>query len=174
MASLSGASARPRRRGAQPDLGGGLLAGDVDGGEAAGGEGGGGLQQQRRLADAGVAADEDRRGRDEAAAEDAVELGDAGGGAGQRRVAGGEVAEGEAAAARAVRAAGALGEAASSTMVFQAPQASQRPDHLAWVAPQAVQAKAGRRPLIGCDIGALHACNSGYAAESRFIFNNSR
>ena len=34
-------------------------------------------------------------------------------------------------------------------MEFQAPQASQRPDHLEWVAPQAVQAKAGRRLLMG-------------------------
>jgi hypothetical protein len=33
-------------------------------------------------------------------------------------------------------------------MEFQAPQASQRPDHLEWVAPQAVQAKAGRRLLM--------------------------
>ncbi len=39
--------------------------------------------------------------------------------------------------------------AGSSTMLFQAPQASQRPAHLAKVAPQAVQAKAGRRALIG-------------------------
>ena len=83
-----GLGGEPERRvgeaeaaGAQADLGGGLLAGDVDGGGAAGGEGGGGLEEQRRLADAGVAADEDRRGGDEAAAEGAVELGDAGEGA---------------------------------------------------------------------------------------------
>ena len=63
----AGAGGEPERRlreaeagGAHPDLGGGLLAGDVDRGRALGGEGGGGLQQQRRLADAGVAADEDR------------------------------------------------------------------------------------------------------------------
>ena len=37
-----------------------------------------GHQQQRRLADAGLAADEHERGRDEPAAEHAVELGDAG------------------------------------------------------------------------------------------------
>ena len=108
-ASRSGASARPRRCGAQADLGGRLLAGDVDGGGAAAGEGGGGLQQQRRLADAGVAADEDGGGRDEAAAEHAVELGDAGEGARQRRLGRGEVAERDAAAAR--RPEGAAGRA---------------------------------------------------------------
>ena len=147
VASLSGACGEAEAGGAHPDLGGGLLAGDVDGGRAAGGEGGGGLQEQRRLADAGVAADEDRRGGDEAAAEDAVELGDAGGGAGERRLGGGEVAERDAAAAGLRR--GRCSARGSSTMVFQAPQASQRPAHLAKVAPQAVQAKAGRRALIG-------------------------
>ena len=39
---------------------------------------GGGLQQQRRFADAGIAADQHRRARHEAAAEHAVELGNAG------------------------------------------------------------------------------------------------
>ena len=86
VASLRGALVRPRRGGAHADLGGGLLAGDVDGGLAAGGEGGGGLQEEGGLADAGVAADEDGGGGDEAAAEDAVELGDAGEGAGEGRL----------------------------------------------------------------------------------------
>ena len=153
-------------RGAQADLGGGLLAGDVDGGRAAGGEGGGGLQQQRRLADAGIAADEDGRGRDEAAAEDAVELGDAGEGA--RRAAARRAARSPRVMRRPragprLRPAGPSARpAASSAMEFQAPQASQRPDHLAWVAPQAVQAKAGRRVLMrraGVQRAALHACN---------------
>ena len=60
---------------------------------------------------------------------------------------GGEVAEGEAAAAGPGRGRGRRG--GSSTMVFQAPQASQRPAHLARVAPQAVQVKAGRRGSSG-------------------------
>ena len=62
---------------------------------------------------------------------------------------GGEVAEGDAAAAGGprLRPAGPSARPASSAMEFQAPQASQRPDHLAWVAPQAVQAKAGRRVI---------------------------
>ena len=83
---LQGGVGEAEAGGAQADLGGGLLAGDVDGGLAAGGEGGGGLQEEGGLADAGVAADEDGRGGDEAAAEDAVELGDAGEGAGERRL----------------------------------------------------------------------------------------
>ena len=44
---------------------------------AAGGEAGGGLQEERRLADPRLAADEDERPRHEAAAEDAVELAEA-------------------------------------------------------------------------------------------------
>ncbi len=99
--------------GAEADLGGGLLARDVDGGGAAAGEGGGGLEEEGRLADAGIAADEDRRSRHEAAAERAVELGDAGEGARRLRLRGGEVAEDDAAAARRSEGAagGAFGEA---------------------------------------------------------------
>ena len=49
-----------------------------------------------------------------------------------------------------LRPAGPVGEAAaSSAIVFQAPQASQRPDHFAWVAPQAVQTKPGVRVIGG-------------------------
>jgi hypothetical protein len=98
--------------GAHPDLGGGLLARDVDHAVAGPGEGGGGLQEQGGLADAGVAADEDRRGGHEAAAEHAVELADAAGRPGERRLGGGEVAEGDAPAAGGAEAAagGAGGE----------------------------------------------------------------
>ena len=113
-----GGVGEPEASGAQADLGGGLLAGDVDGGEPGGGEGGGGLQEQGRFADAGVAADEGGRGGDEAAAEGAVELSDAGEGPRQLRLGGGEVAQGDAAAAggaegaagRAVGEAGFLGD----------------------------------------------------------------
>ena len=62
-ASCTGASARPRRCGAQPDLRDRLLAGDVDARRPPRGERRGGLQQQRRLADAGIAADEQRPSR---------------------------------------------------------------------------------------------------------------
>jgi hypothetical protein len=44
-------------------------------------------------------------------------------------------------AAAAGLAAAATAEAVSSTMLFQAPQSSQRPAHLAWAAPQFWQTK---------------------------------
>ncbi len=64
--------------GAEPDLRDGLLAGDIDDRRAAIGERAGDLEQQRRFADAGIAADQQRRAAHEPAAGDAVELGDAG------------------------------------------------------------------------------------------------
>ena len=67
----------PETFGAQAHLGGRLLAGEVDGAPSGVGEGGGQLQQQRRLADAGLAADQQRRARHDAAAGDAIELGQA-------------------------------------------------------------------------------------------------
>ncbi len=69
--------------GAQADLIDRLFAGDVKHPAAGTGEAGRGLQQQGRFADAGVAADQDDRGWDEAAAENAVQFGDADGGAGR-------------------------------------------------------------------------------------------
>ena len=87
-----------RRLGAQPhrriakakalrahaDLGAGFLARDVDGLLAGPREGGCGLQQQRRFADAGIAADKDRRSGHEATAQHAVQFGNARFGAGGR------------------------------------------------------------------------------------------
>ena len=55
----------------------GFLAGDVETGEPFLADRGDGLEQQRRLADAGIAADEDHRAGHQTAAEDAVELADA-------------------------------------------------------------------------------------------------
>ncbi len=61
--------------GPHPHLCRGLLAGNIEAGfQALAGETCGGLQEQGGLADAGIAADEDRRGRDQPAAEDAVEF----------------------------------------------------------------------------------------------------
>ena len=77
-ASLTGASASAEPLGAEPDLGDRLLARDVDDRLAGLRERAGGLQEQRRLADARIAADEERRAAHEAAAGDPVELGDAG------------------------------------------------------------------------------------------------
>ena len=54
-----------------------FLAGNVETGEPFLADRGEGLQQQRRFADAGIAADEDHRAGHQAAAEDAVELADA-------------------------------------------------------------------------------------------------
>ena len=83
---IEAASSIGRRRaepaGAQADLLDGFLAGDVEHAFAGAGEAGRGLQQQGGFADTGIAADQDRRGGNEAAAEHAVEFLDAGGGAG--------------------------------------------------------------------------------------------
>ena len=65
--------------GAQPDLGGGLLAGDVEGAVLVARGLGGDLEQQRALADAGLAGEQDRRAGHQAAAEHPVELGHAAG-----------------------------------------------------------------------------------------------
>ena len=70
-----GADAEPAR--ALGHLAHGFLAGRVQHGLVAG-ERRGALQQQRRLADAGLAADQRHRARDEAAAQHAVELREAG------------------------------------------------------------------------------------------------
>ena len=77
---LAGERQRRRRQsealGPQAHLRRGLLAREVDGAAAGIGEGGAQLQQQRRLADARLAADEKRGARHDAAAGDAVELGE--------------------------------------------------------------------------------------------------
>ena len=59
---------------AQPDLRDRLFAGDIDDAVAPAGERRGRLRQQRRLADAGIAADQQRRAAHEAAAGGAVEF----------------------------------------------------------------------------------------------------
>ncbi len=68
---------RRRPLGPQAHLGGRLLAGDVEGASGRDGPAGGDLEQQRRLADAWLAGEQDDRALDEAAAEGAVELVDA-------------------------------------------------------------------------------------------------
>ena len=69
----------PQPLGAQPHLRDRLLAGDVDRAMAGAGQQAGGLRQQRRFADAGIAADQQHRAAHKAAAGDAIELGHAGG-----------------------------------------------------------------------------------------------
>jgi hypothetical protein len=65
--------------GPRPDLLNGFLTGDVGAPGAAPGGLGGHLQEERGLAHAGIAAQQDRRARHHAAAADPVELVDAGG-----------------------------------------------------------------------------------------------
>ena len=65
--------------GAQPHLGGGLLAGDVEGAAPVARGLGGDLEQQRALADARLAGEQDRGAGHQAAAEHPVELGHAAG-----------------------------------------------------------------------------------------------
>ena len=68
---------KPEPLGAQPHLRDRFLAGDIDRAVAGAGQQAGGLRQQRRFADAGIAADQQHRAADKAAAGDAVELGHA-------------------------------------------------------------------------------------------------
>ncbi len=75
---LHGGVGQRQALGPQADLGHGLLAGDIDHRLAGGGELPRHLQQQGRLADAGIATDQQRRAAHEAAAGHPVELGDAG------------------------------------------------------------------------------------------------
>jgi hypothetical protein len=103
-ASSTGAFGEPEPLGAQPHLRHRLLAGNIDDAVAAVGERRAGLDQQRRLADAGLAADQHHGARHEAAAGDAVEFGDAGGDARRRpRLAGQALKLEHAALARAAR-----------------------------------------------------------------------
>jgi hypothetical protein len=123
-----------------------LLAGDVEH-RLARRHRGGGLQQQRRLADAGIAADQHHRARHQAAAEHPVQLDAArrggSGCSGQRR------GPAPAAAATPPPAPGpaaawpgggrARAGSATSSMLFQAPQSGHWPDHFGCWAPQALQ-----------------------------------
>ena len=77
-ASWTGASASPRRRCAQTHLGGRFLARDIDDAAARPRHRRAGLDQQRRLADARLPADQRRRTGHKPAAGDPIELGDAG------------------------------------------------------------------------------------------------
>ena len=79
--------------GAQAGLLDRFLAGDVEHAPAGARQAGGRLQQQRGLADAGIAADQDRRGRHQAAAEHAIQFGDAGRAARRRFGAAGQIDE---------------------------------------------------------------------------------
>ena len=68
---------QPQALGAEPDLGGRFLAGRVEDPIRTdrARDSAGGLEEERRLADPGLPADEDDRARDEPATEDAIQLG---------------------------------------------------------------------------------------------------
>ena len=105
--------------------------------------------QQRRLADAGIAAEQQHRAAHQAAAGDAVELGDAARPAAALRAPAplsGSMTNSAALARTSGRP--ALAAAPSSTSVFQPPQASQRPGPAREAAPQLWQTKFVRaRPF---------------------------
>ena len=107
--SITGASRQVHARGAHAHLRHRLFAGDVDGAAAALRIFAQRLQDQGGFADAGIAADQQRRTRHQAAAGDAVEFGDAGDAARRRRVFGLEVFQRESAALDAPRGAAADG-----------------------------------------------------------------
>ena len=130
-ASSTGASREAQPLGPQPHLRHRLFAGDVDDAVALAGERGAGLDQQRRLADAGIAAEQDHRAAHEAAAGDPVEFGDAGRDAGRLGRLPASAFEREqpalAASLRAGRAARQRRAAALLDDVFQLAAGSQRP-----------------------------------------------
>ena len=129
--------------GAQPDLGGGLLAGDVEGAALVARGLGRDLEQQRALADAGLAGEQDRRAGHQAAAEHPVELGHAAGAEGRvldRDLADRDRGPGDRARPRRRL----VGAAAASATEPQAWHSPQRPTHLAVSQPHSVQRKAGR------------------------------
>ena len=69
---------KPEPLGAQPHLRHGFFAGNIDGAVLVAREGGRDFEQQRRFADAGIAAEQQHRAAHQPAAGHAVELGDAG------------------------------------------------------------------------------------------------
>ena len=103
------------------------------------------LQQQRGLADAGLAAEQHERARHDAAAEHAVELVDAGRQPhGLRRFDVGvqrRACSTRRAARSGARAPGAASTARSSTSVFQPPHSAQRPIHFGACAPHSWHTK---------------------------------
>ena len=101
---IGGGAQRQRRigqvhaRGAHAHLRHRFFAGDIDGMAAAFGIFAQRLKDEGGFADAGIAADQQRRARHQPAAGDAVEFGDAGDAAGRRRVFGFQIFQREVAA----------------------------------------------------------------------------
>ena len=138
-ASWTGALGEAEAGGAQTHLGGRFLARHVDDARSRSGDRGAGLDEQRRLADARLAADQGRRARHEAAAGHPVEFADPGDDArlGLRDAA--EVLERERRGRPRRARAGAPptpSAAASSMIVFHSPQDSHFPCQRCVIAPQ--------------------------------------
>ncbi len=147
--------------GAEPHLGGALLGAHVERGVGTGGQE---LEQQRALADAGLAAEQRDRSGDEAAAEHGVELVDPGRDRPGR--VGSDLADpasdrtGWSAPAGPARGRPAP-PTSSSTSVFQSPHSVQRPAHFGVCAPHSEQAN---RVLIFDDFEAIvPSCAQGYS-----------
>ncbi len=131
---------------AQPHLSHGFFAGDIDRALLVARKGCGDIEKERRFADAGIAAEKDDRAAHQAAAGDAVELGDAG--RDSRRLVARRRLQGlngeDASLARA-----AFGPSPpSSTSVFHSPQASHLPAQRENAAPQFWQMKLCVRAAI--------------------------
>ena len=124
------------------------------------------LQQQGRLADAGIAADQHRRGRHQPAAEHPVELGDpasrraAAAAPRRRRAPVSSTRRPRPAPRRASRPAGRAGRRPRRSL-FHAPQASQRPAHFACVAPHSVQTNWAARLMGGAAVSRVKPRVSG-------------
>ena len=131
--------------GPAPDLGGGLLGGHVERGVPPTRDARRASEQQRRLADAGLAADQGDRAGDESAREDPVELGDS-------RRCGRDVVGGHLADAAGGFAVGShrttVGASRSSTRVFHSSQPGQRPAHTGVAAPQSCTVHRARLGLL--------------------------
>jgi hypothetical protein len=142
-ASCTGASAEPETLGPQPYLRHRLLARDVDRAMAGPCQEAGGLRQQRRLADAGVAADQQHRAPDKTAAGDAIELGHAGRQAGASWLLPVSVSSANSRPLRLERIETGIEVApvSSSTSVFHSPQDSHLPCQRLYAAPQFWQTK---------------------------------
>ena len=123
--------------GAQPDLGGRLLAGDVEGAALVAGGLGGDLEQQRALADAGLAGEQDRGARDQPAAEHPVELGHPA--AAERRLLDRHLADRHGRVGSTGVAAARVVGAATSATEPQAWHSPQRPTHFAVSQPHSMQ-----------------------------------
>lgn len=124
--------------GAEPYLAGGFLAGDIQRAVGVGGGLGGDVEQQGGFADAWFAGQQGDGAGDESAAEDAVELGHAGGAGGGLRAV--DLADGHGGGGDPAGGGGAhRGAPPNSSTVPHAWHSGQRPSHLAVVQPHSVQ-----------------------------------